>query len=193
MRGEPGMLAAMPHRTADELVAGLDEIRRSPADRGVLRLIVRRPAVDEREILAAGTLSPADGLVGDTWNVRPSRRTPDGSPHPDMQLNVMNARVAALLGEQWELAGDQLYVDIDLSHRNLPPGSCLQIGTAVIQVTEPPHRGCAKFAARFGQEALRFVNSPAGEELRLRGLNARVVVPGTVRTGDLVRKSAPGL
>jgi MOSC domain-containing protein YiiM len=142
-------------------------------------------------VLEVGVLDPAEGLVGDTWNVRGSGRTADGSSHPDMQLNVMNARVVALLAQDLErraLAGDQLYLDLDLSVSNLPPGTRLALGEAVIEVTDQPHTGCAKFSSRFGVDALRFVNSPEGKELRLRGLNARVVVPGAVRQGDTVTK-----
>ncbi len=181
----------MEHRSAAVLAAGLDHVRCSPADHGRLELIVRRPAVGEREIVAEGELDVEKGLVGDTWSLRPSRRTADGGPHPDMQLNVMNARAALLVAgspERRALAGDQLYVDLDLSAANLPPGTRLRVGAAVIEVTDQPHRGCDKFAARFGRDALRFVNTGAGRELRLRGLNARVVVSGTVRTGDVIHK-----
>jgi hypothetical protein len=181
------------HPTSEELEAGLDDIRRSPRDEGRLELVVRRPAEGARDVLDEAVLDCAVGVVGDTWSVRPSRMTPDGSPHPEMQLNVMNARAAALVAvdpERVPLAGDQLYVDLDLSEANLPPGTRLAIGTqgAVIEITEPPHRGCKKFAARFGAAALRFVNSPAGRELRLRGVNAKVVAPGPVRPGDTVAK-----
>jgi MOSC domain len=177
------------------LAAGLEDVRASPSDRGVVELVVRRPAVGRREILASGVLDVDAGLVGDTWPVRPSRRTPDRSPHPEMQLNVMNARVAALLAgparERWALAGDQLYVDLDLSEANLPAGTRLAVGSAVIAVTAQPHLGCVKFAARFGREAMRFVNTADGRALRLRGMNARVVTGGTVRPGDVVTKTPP--
>jgi len=179
------------HLTAPSLEDGLDHIRSSPTDVGRLELIVRRPAVDEREVLVQGELHLAEGLVGDTWRVRGSGRTPDGSPHPDMQLNVINARLSGLIAidpDRRALAGDQLHIDLDLSHDNLPPGTRLALGEAVIEVTEQPHTGCAKFRRRFGADALRFVNSPTGRELRLRGLNAKVVVAGTIRQGDEVRK-----
>ena len=174
-----------------DLELGLSRIRAAPGDGGTLELIVRRPAVDEREVLDEGVLDAAWGLVGDTWKVRGSTRTADGSAHPEMQLNVMNARVIELLAgdrDRWALAGDQLYVDLDLGRDNLPAGTRLSLGSAVIEVTAQPHRGCAKFSRRFGLDALRFVHSPEGERLRLRGLNARVVVGGTVRTGDRVSK-----
>lgn len=180
------------HLDTDALTAALPHIEASPADDGVLELIVRRPAIDERELLSTGELTFAEGLAGDTWKDRPSRRTPDGGPHPDMQLNIINARLSGLLArgddEHRALAGDQLHVDLDLSHANLPPGTRLAIGGAVVEVTDQPHTGCAKFAARFGAEALRFVNIGAGKDLRLRGLNARVIQPGMIATGDRVKK-----
>ncbi len=180
------------HLTTEELEAGLDEIRRAPAAAGTVELIARRPAEGEREVLEEGVLDLAEGLVGDTWIVRGSKRTPDGSSHPDMQLNVMSARAVDLVAagdrERWALAGDQLYVDLDLSEENLPPGTRLALGTAVIEVTAEPHTGCAKFHARFGGDAHRFVNTKQHRHLRLRGLNAKVVEPGTVRRGDAIRK-----
>lgn len=180
------------HLSTDEIEAGLDAVRRSPSGEGTLALVVRRPAVDEREILEAGELDLVEGLVGDTWSRRPSKRTPDGSPNPEAQLNVMNARFVELIAgpehDRWALAGDQLYLDLDLSHEALPAGTRLAVGPdAVIEVTPEPHTGCAKFAARFGRDAHKAVWTEAGKDLRLRGLNARIVVPGTVRPGDPVR------
>jgi hypothetical protein len=183
------------HLSLDEMQAGLDQIRASPPDLGVLELIVRRPAVGTREALEHGELDLSLGLIGDTWHVRGSRRTADGSAHPDMQINVMNARAIALVApdrSRWPLAGDQLYVDLDLSETNVPPGTRLEIGDAVIEVTSQPHTGCAKFAERFGVDAVKFVNSAVGRSLHLRGINARVVTPGRIRVGDLVRKGARG-
>jgi hypothetical protein len=174
-----------------ELEAGLDEIVQSPKDDGVLEMIVRRPRVGEREILEEAQLDLADGLVGDSWKVRSSKRTADGSPHPDMQLNLMNSRVVALVSQdkdRWHLAGDQLYVDLDLSEANLPPGTRLAIGSAMIEVTAQPHTGCAKFVERFGADAMKFVNSSERKDLHLRGINARVVRSGVLRVGDVVSK-----
>jgi hypothetical protein len=184
-------MAEIKHLTTAELTAGLDEIRRSPADNGMLAMIVRRPRTGEREVLPEGELDLTEGLVGDNWSTRGSSLTPDGSAHPDMQLNIMNARVIALLAqdkERWPLAGDQLFIDLDLSADNLPPGTRLTVGSAVIEVTPPPHTGCQKFVTRFGQEAMKFVNSPLGRQLNLRGINARVVQPGLIRVGDTVKK-----
>jgi hypothetical protein len=181
----------MAHLGANELAAGLAAIRSAPAEAGTVELIVRRPAQDEREVLEEGRLTVEEGLAGDDWRGRGSRSTPDGAADPDRQLTVMGSRAVDLLagGDRgaWPLAGDQLYVDLDLGVANLPAGTRLAIGDAVIEVTEPAHTGCAKFSARFGSEALRFVNSPDGRALRLRGLNARVVRPGTVRRGDPIR------
>lgn len=189
------MIADAVHLTMDELEAGLDEIRAAPQDNGVVRMIVRRPAVDAREVLDEAELDLADGMVGDTWMQRASSRTADGSPHPDMQLTIMSARAIALVAQQtdrWPLAGDQLYVDLDLGAENLPPGTRLALGSAVVEVTAQPHTGCRKFVERFGVEAMKFVNGPVGRDLRLRGVNTRVVRPGTVRVGDVVRKMEDG-
>lgn len=179
------------HLSREELDEGLDRIRLAPRDEGVLELIVRRPQVDAREVLEEAALCTTEGLVGDNWRTRGSSRTTDGSSHPDMQLNIMNARVIKLLAqekEHWPVAGDQLFVDMDLSAQNLPPGTRLRLGSAVIEVTSQPHTGCKKFAARFGLEALKFVSSPTGRELNLRGINARVVRAGTIRVGDRLKK-----
>jgi hypothetical protein len=185
------MAAGVKHLTMKELEAGLDEIRRSPSDEGVLQLIVRRPASNQREVLEEGELDQTAGLVGDSWRTRGSSRTPDGSSHPDMQLNIMNSRVIALVSqakERWPLAGDQLFIDMDLGAENLPAGTRLALGSAVIEVTAQPHTGCKKFVSRFGLDAMKFVNSPLGKQLHLRGINARVVQSGVIRTGDVVRK-----
>ena len=184
-------MSTVTHLTTEQLHAGLDEIRRSPKQEGVLALIVRRPAIDAREVLQEGQLDLVEGLAGDTWSRRGSSRSADGLAHPEMQLNVMNARAAALVAQhadRWALAGDQLYVDLDLSGENLPPGTRLAMGTAVIEVTALPHTGCGKFVERFGLDAMKFVNSRVGRDLNLRGINARVVQPGTIRVGDAVRK-----
>lgn len=182
---------AVTHLTSEALEAGLEQIRQSPKDAGRLEMIVRRPQVGEREVLTEGELDVAVGLVGDNWGVRGSSRTADGSSHPDMQLNIMNARVIDLVAqgrERWSLAGDQLFLDLDLSADNLPPGTRLALGSAVIEVTPEPHTGCQKFVARFGIDAMKFVNAPTHKALRLRGINAKVVQPGVIRVGDVVRK-----
>jgi hypothetical protein len=179
------------HLTRSELEAGLDEVRRAPATLGVLEMIVRRPRVEARELLDAGMLDPTTGLAGDNWAEREHSRTPDGSLDLEVQLTVMNARAARLVAgdrSRWALAGDQLYVDFDLGAGNLPPGARLAIGAAVIEVSAEPHTGCGKFVKRFGVDAMKFVNSPVGRELRLRGINAKVVTPGEIRVGDAVKK-----
>ena len=179
------------HLTMADLEAGLDYIRQSPKDNGILRMIVRRPQEDEREIVGEGELDPLHGLLGDNWNSRCSGHTSDGSVHTDTQITVMNARTIALLAqdkERWSLAGDQLYIDLDLSTDNLPSGTRLAIGSAMIEVSAEPHTGCKKFSSRFGMEAMKFVNSPEGKQLHLRGINAKVIQAGTIRVGEVVRK-----
>jgi MOSC domain-containing protein YiiM len=174
----------MLHRKLNELEDGLEEIRLSPKDQGRLELIVRRPVKGQREVLTEGELSFSEGLVGDCW------KTYD--PHPNMQINIMNARaIAVIAGDRlhWPLAGDQLYVDLDLSEANMPPGTKLEVGSAVLEITMEPHTGCSKFASRFGVDAVKFVNSPGGRALNLRGRNARVAKAGTIRSGDIVRRA----
>lgn len=154
---------------------------------------MRRPAVGEREVVSEGLLDPAVGLAGDNWLARGCRLSPDGSAIVDMQVTVMNIRVAELVAgsrHRVPLAGDQLYVDLDLSIENLPPGTMLAIGSAVVQVSLAPHLGCKKFVERFGPEAMKFVNSRLGRQLRLRGMNVRIIRGGTVRVGDVVVKDS---
>ena len=184
-------METLTHLSKTELEAGLDYIRESPHNDGVLEMIVRRPAVDERESVREGELTLETGLVGDSWNARPSKTTPDGSADVNAQITLMNSRVIALLAqdeERWSLAGDQLYVDMDLSIENLPAGMQLTIGSAVIEISAKPHTGCVKFSARFGVEAHKFVNSKEGSPLRLRGVNTKVIQGGVIRVGDGVRK-----
>ena len=179
------------HLSIKELEAGLDHIRQSPKDAGSLMLIVRRPNVEEREVVQEAELNREEGLVGDTWNVLPSSHAPDGSLNINSQITLMNSRVIALLAQsehRWALAGDQLYADLDLSTENLPPGTRLAIGSAIIEISAEPHTGCKKFAMRFGTDATKFVNSPEGKRLHLRGVNAMVIQAGEIRTGDVVKK-----
>ena len=188
-RDGPAKMAGVRKRSREQLEDGLDHIRDAPVGQGRLEMIVRRPALGEREVLEVGELDTVCGLVGDTWAQRSSRRTGDGSAHPDRQVTLVNARAVALIAgsrANWPLAGDQLYVDLHLGTEELPPGTQLRIGDAVVEVTDQPHTGCAKFTRRFGLDAMRFVNSDAGRRLNLRGINARVVVPGTISTGDAV-------
>ena len=173
------------HLTRSELEAGLELIRNSPTDNGVVELIVSRPQPGAREVLDEAQLDPAVGLIADSWATR------NAAPDPATQMTVMNARAIALIAQdraRWPLAGDQLYIDLDLAHDNLPPGSRLEIGSAVIEVSAEPHTGCGQFVKRFGVEAMKFVNSPLGRQLHLRGINARVIRAGAVRVGDRARK-----
>lgn len=177
--------------TMAELESGLPLIEESPQETGSVELIVRRPAVGEREEVSEGELDLEQGLVGDNWLARGYRKTADGSAHSDMQLNIMNARSIALIAQskpRWKLAGDQFFVDLDLSYENLAPGTQLAMGSAIVEITAEPHLGCAKFIERFGKDAALFVNSDERKRLNLRGVNAKVIRPGSVRTGDTIRK-----
>ncbi len=184
-------MAEVKYVTLAEFEAGLNTIRQAPQQEGILALIVRRPAMDEREVLKEAKLDLVEGLVGDRWSMRGNSRIVDGSADPDAQLTLMNVRVIELLTQakdRWPLAGDQLFVDLDLSLENLPVGTRLALGSATIEVTAKPHTGCSKFMARFGSDAVKFINSSMGKQLRLRGLNAKVVQPGIIRVGDQVKK-----
>ena len=179
------------HLSLAELEDGLAEILRSPADRGVLRAIVMRPETDARVSLPHCELSPEGGVHGDNWAKGCWMSLPDGRPHPDVQVTIMNARTIALIAQEetrWPLAGDNLFVDLDLSEGNLPPGTRLAVGSALLEITEVPHKGCKKFAARFGVDATRFVNSKDGLRLHLRGIYARIVERGVVAVGDQIEK-----
>ncbi|WP_110174907.1 MOSC domain-containing protein [Luteitalea pratensis] len=177
----------------DELRASVGTIRQAPSDNGTVALVVRRPDKNQREVLDEGHFDQAEGLAGDTWRLRQSSFTPDGAPHPDTQLTVMGVRAIGAISPdetRWPLAGDQLFVDLDLTYANLPPGTRLQIGEAVLEVTEQLHTGCGKFVERFGLDAMKWVNSPEGRELNLRGIYAKVVTPGRIRPGDTITKVA---
>jgi hypothetical protein len=177
---------------AETLEAGVDHIRQSPKTTGAVQLIVRRPEAGLRDTPSEARLDESVGLVGDNWLARGSRMTPDQRANPDAQLTLMNARAIALIAgapARWPLAGDQLYVDLDLSAANLPAGTRLRIGEAVIEITAEPHTGCGKFKARYGPAAVALVNSPQGRELCLRGVNARIITGGDIRVGDSVVKS----
>ncbi len=185
------MQAEIKHLTLADLEAGIDHIRDSPKDQGVLELIVSRPEEDAREVMDLADLDIAIGLVGDTWQDRPSARSGDGKAHPDMQITIMNSRVADLVAQdkaRWQLSGDQLYTDLDLSKANVPPGTRISVGSAILEATDQPHTGCKKFSARFGIDALKLVSSAVGNELQLRGINAKVVQGGEIKPGDVVKK-----
>jgi MOSC domain-containing protein YiiM len=173
----------MKHLTTAEIEAELSEVLESPKDNGILKLIVRRPKEDEREVLETGELDVEKGLVGDDW------LTDDGNY--ETQLAIMNSRIAALLAQdenRLKLAGDQLFVDLNLTDENLPAGTKISIGSAIIEITPEPHNGCKKFVERFGLDAMKFVNSSVGKQFHLRGIYARVIQSGTIRTGDTVKK-----
>lgn len=179
------------HPTLEELEATISDISVSPSEQGKVEMISCRPSVGQREILDVAEIDEDHGLVGDNWEARGSSRTSDGSANRDAQITIINSRlVNAVAGSKsrWHLAGDQLVIDLDLSHDNLPPGSRLNIGTAVVELTAEPHTGCAKFASRFGKDALRFVSGPEAMRQRRRGANAKIIKSGTVRVGDVAAK-----
>ena len=185
------MQQSSEYRTIIQLEAGIDHIMQSPQSNGRLEMIVARPKTDERMILQNGRLNIEDGLEGDNWKNKAFWGTKTGLTHPEMQITLMNSRVIQLIaGDQscWPAAGDQLYVDLDLGIANLPPGTRLQIGSAIVEITNEPHTGCKKFANRYGMDAVKFVNSVQGRQLNLRGVNAKVIAAGDINVGDAIKK-----
>lgn len=181
------------HLTTMEIEQAMPHVLSVPRDIGRLELIVRRPKTNKRVVVDEGVLDIGHGLIGDNWLTRGSSGTKNGLGHPEMQLNVMNIRFAELIAggrERVPLAGDQLFVDLDLSSDNLPPGMRLSIGEAVIEVTAIPHLGCKKFVERFGLDAMKFANSEFGLKHNLRGINAKVIQSGRVALNDLVCRIA---
>lgn len=178
--------------TLDKLWASLEQLDPFPTDTGTIKMIVRRPESDAREEIKQGKLDITEGLVGDNWLTRGSSSTPDGSAHPEAQITLMNSSVINTITgndqSRWELAGDQIFVDFDLSQDNLPAGSRIQIGDAILEISQKPHTGCGKFARRFGTYARKWVMSEKGKQLRLRGVNARVIQGGTININDRIQK-----
>src|SRR5688572_8480293 len=179
------------HLSPEEVEEGVQNIKQAPKDSGSLQMIVRRPAVDGREMVTKAKLDTSLGLEGDNWKDRGSSHTSDNSADPEAQITLMNSRVIDLLTnekELWQLAGDQLFVEIDLSVDNLPPLSKIQIGSAILEISAKPHTGCKKFSGRFGIEALEFISTPLGKSLRMRGVNAKVIQSGEIQVGNTVKK-----
>jgi hypothetical protein len=179
------------HLTLTELEDGLTQLGASPDNDGVIEMIVSRPTHNERLTLERAELQSGQGLVGDNWLVRGSSRTDDGSANPEAEITLMNSRTIQIIAgerERWSLAGDQIFVDFDLSIDNLPPGQRIVIGTAILEISATPHTGCAKFTERFGNGAIRFVNSPEGRQARRRGVNTRIIQGGIIQMGDKIIK-----
>lgn len=181
----------MQHVTAQEIERRMSWVLDSPRDNGVVQLIVVRPQTDQRTVIDRAHFSPETGVAGDNWQHDCWKKLSDGHSDPDVQVAIMNARMIEVLASDpahWPLAGDQLFVDFDLSTSNLSPGDQLKVGGAILEITAEPHRGCRKFKQRFGDHALHCVNSTQGDSHRLRGVYAKIIVAGNVETGDVISK-----
>jgi len=165
----------------------LDHVKASPKDGGVLKLIVLRLPDEQRQTPPRATLSAEHGVTGDRWSLKTN-------PDPLVQVSVMNSRFLEVIAgetERMNLAGDNLIIDLDLHIDNLPTGTRLRIGQALLEVTDSPHTGCKKFQRRYGKDALDITNTPEGSAMRLRGLLARVIRGGEVQVGDTIHKEPP--
>ncbi|MEM7334639.1 MAG: MOSC domain-containing protein [Chloroflexota bacterium] len=174
-----------------QLNEGIPVILESPKNNGRIDLITIRPATNERVLKDEVEISIENGVEGDNWKTRGSNSMPDKSSNPEAKITIMNSRVIKHITQSdsgWEWAGDQFFVEMDLSEENLPAGQQLQLGTAVLEVSAVPHTGCAKFVARFGKDAHKFVNNQYGRSQRFRGVNLKVIKGGTVKVGDTAQK-----
>lgn len=181
----------MTHVTTAIIEKQLPYVEASPKDNGVIKLIVVRPKTNKRQILDSCFISYEKGMEGDNWTLGCWKTTEDGSPHPDVQIAITNYRIHEIfsnLDKDRALAGDNLFVDLDLSERNLKAGDRLALGSAIIKITSVPHNGCGKFKERFGIDALKFVNSPIGKQMHLRGIYAKVIQNGIVSVNDTIKK-----
>ena len=179
------------HLSLEELSAGLPETLASPKDRGIVKGIVVRPEKKQRREVETAEVSFAGGMHGDHWAKGCWKSTEDGRPHPDVQICIMNARCIGLIAQErsnWAPAGEILFIDMDLSPSNLPPSTRIKLGSAVLEITDTPHNGCALFIGRYGRDACTFVNTGEGKRLRLRGIYGRVVEDGRISVGDTVTK-----
>jgi hypothetical protein len=176
------------HRPLAELTAGLSALLAASTETGRLRLIVSRRADGTRETWERVELSPETGVPGDRWGRRPRR-------DPETQLTVIRWDVATLIasGQPLTMFGDNLFVDLDISATNLPVGTRLRLGKALVVVSPRPHEGCLKFKRRFGQDALVFVSAKPTRPQNLRGVHWTILEPGPAAVGDLITViSRPG-
>ncbi len=173
------------HLPMEDLLKRLAALPRAPRDRGEIAALFARPGSNERTPIEKANLTAAGGMPGDRWS-RPREGKPD--PRPDKMLATMQAGVARMIanGQPLGLFGDNLYLDLDLSAANLPAGTRLRAGGAVLEVTPEPHNGCLKFKARVGADALRLVSRKEDRHRNLRGIYLKVIEDGLVAAGDPV-------
>jgi len=172
--------------TTDEINSNLSFILSSPKDVGKIESIIVRRRKNERELRKEVFLSPEKGVEGDRWY-----DLSKGKPDPRRQLTIINSRLIKLLAqsvERMQLAGDNLIIDLDISDANLPVGQRLTIGKVMVEITDVPHTGCSRFAERYGNDAVEFINAPERSSLRLRGVYAKFLNSGLIHVGDIIKK-----
>lgn len=179
------------HLTRAELAAALPQVTAGPKDHGELKAIFVRPGPGQRLDVSSVAISSAGGLEGDHWAKGCWKSLPDGSPDPDVQVFIMNARFLDLIAQErshWASCGNSFVADMDLGADNLPVGTRLKAGSAELEITAVPGTGCEAFIEWYGRDACVFVNTGEGKKNRLRGVYARVVKDGVVRIGDTLTK-----
>jgi hypothetical protein len=166
----------------------------APKDGAAISMLCLRPERNKRRVVDEITLTRENGIPGERWKDQPWLRTEDGAPHPGIQVSILQQRVLDLVWRDRENTvhpGDTFIADMDLSEANLPVGQVLEIGEAVLKVSEVFNDGCVKWKARYGREAKDWITMPGHPELRLRGVLCSIERDGIIREGDILRKIDP--
>lgn len=177
----------MSHVTAAELAKALPDVLSAPGTDAPIAGLCFRPGFGLRSFPPSLRLTRAFGIPGERWLTAPWLKLPDGSADPRIQVSILPSRVLDLVWRDRETTvhpGDTIVADLDMTDANLPPGTLLQAGTAILRVSDQPNDGCVKWKARYGQAAMDWITDPAHAALRLRGVLCEVFADGVVAVGD---------